>query len=136
MQDIERLCADGTVPTGYPAEREPTIRAAASMGAEAFAERARRELMATGEKLRKRRDETRDELTPQEEQIARLARAGLTNSEIAAQLFLSPRTVEYHLHKVFSKLEINSCMGLHDALPKAGLEPTRPSSPTQTGGAD
>jgi DNA-binding NarL/FixJ family response regulator len=106
------------------------------MGAEAFAERARRELMATGEKLRKRRDETRDELTPQEEQIARLARAELTNSEIAAQLFLSPRTVEYHLHKVFSKLEINSRMGLHDALPKAGLEPTRPSSPTQTGGAD
>jgi len=95
----------------------------ASMGAEAFAERARRELRATGEKLRKRRDEARDELTPQEEQIARLARDGLTNPEIAAQLFLSPRTVEYHLHKVFSKLEINSRMGLHDALPEAGLEP-------------
>jgi DNA-binding NarL/FixJ family response regulator len=93
------------------------------MGAEAFAERARRELRATGEKLRKRRDETRDELTPQEEQIARLARDGLTNPEIAAQLFLSPRTVEYHLHKVFSKLEITSRMGLHDALPEAGLEP-------------
>jgi DNA-binding CsgD family transcriptional regulator len=90
----------------------------ASMGAEAFAERARRELRATGEKLRKRRDETRDELTPQEEQIARLARDGLTNPEIAAQLFLSPRTVEYHLHKVFSKLGINSRMGLHDALPQ------------------
>jgi DNA-binding CsgD family transcriptional regulator len=95
----------------------------ASMGAEAFAERARRELMATGEKLRKRRDETGDELTPQEEQIARLARDGLTNPEIAAQLFLSHRTVEYHLHKVFSKLEITSRMGLHDALPKAGLQP-------------
>jgi DNA-binding CsgD family transcriptional regulator len=95
----------------------------ASMGAEAFAERARRELRATGEKLRKRRDQTRDELTPQEEQIARLARDGLTNPEIAAQLFLSPRTVEYHLHKVFSKLEINSRMGLHDALAATGLQP-------------
>ena len=95
----------------------------ASMGAEAFADRARRELMATGEKLRKRRDETRGELTPQEEQIARLARDGLTNPEIAAQLFLSTRTVEYHLHKVFSKLEINSRMGLHDALAEAGLAP-------------
>jgi DNA-binding CsgD family transcriptional regulator len=95
----------------------------ASMGAEAFAERARRELRATGEKLRKRRDEARDELTPQEEQIARLARDGLTNPEIAAQLFLSPRTVEYHLHKVFSKLEINSRMALHDALAATGLQP-------------
>jgi DNA-binding CsgD family transcriptional regulator len=94
-----------------------------SMGAEAFAERARRELMATGEKVRKRSDETRDDLTPQEEQIARLARDGLTNREIATQLFLSPRTVEYHLHKVFAKLEIDSRMGLHDALRRAGLEP-------------
>jgi DNA-binding NarL/FixJ family response regulator len=93
------------------------------MGAEAFAERARRELIATGEKLRKRRDETRDELTPQEEQIARLARDGLTNPEIAAHLFLSPRTVEYHLNKVFAKLGIDSRMGLHRALPEAGLEP-------------
>jgi DNA-binding CsgD family transcriptional regulator len=91
----------------------------ASMGAEAFAERARRELTATGEKLRKRGDETRDELTPQEVQIARLARGGLTNVEIAAQLFISPRTVEWHLGKVFAKLEISSRMGLHDAL----LEP-------------
>jgi DNA-binding NarL/FixJ family response regulator len=88
----------------------------ASIGAEAFAERAHRELMATGEKLRTRRDKTPDELTPQEEQIARLARDGLTNPEIAAQLFLSPRTVEYHRHKVFHKLEISSRMGLHDAL--------------------
>jgi DNA-binding NarL/FixJ family response regulator len=89
------------------------------MGAEAFAGRARRELLATGEKLRRRRDETRDELTPQERQIARLARDGETNPEIAAQLFLSPRTVEYHLHKVFTKLQIGSRMSLRDALADA-----------------
>jgi DNA-binding CsgD family transcriptional regulator len=89
----------------------------ASMGAEAFAERARRELKATGEKVRKRRHETRDQLTAQEEQIARLARDGLTNPEIAARLYLSTRTVEWHLHKVFAKLRIRSRMGLHAALP-------------------
>ena len=79
-----------------------------SMGAAAFAERARSELLATGEKVRSRRDDTRDELTPQEEHIARLAREGLTNPEIGAQLFLSPRTVEWHLRKVFTKLGITS----------------------------
>jgi DNA-binding CsgD family transcriptional regulator len=88
------------------------------MGAEAFAERARRELLATGEKVRARRSETRDDLTSQEEQIARLARGGLTNPEIGAQLFLSPRTVEWHLHKVFGKLGISSRKGLVDALPE------------------
>jgi DNA-binding CsgD family transcriptional regulator len=88
-----------------------------SMGAEAFAERARHELLATGERVRSRRDDTRDELTHQEEHIARLARDGLTNPEIGAQLFLSPRTVEWHLRKVFSKLGISSRRGLHDALP-------------------
>ena len=68
---------------------------------EAFAaERARRELMATGETVRKRTDETRDELTAQEAQIASLAADGQTNAEIGAQLFISPRTVEYHLGKV------------------------------------
>jgi DNA-binding NarL/FixJ family response regulator len=87
------------------------------MGAEGFAERARRELAATGEKVRPRRDETRDELTPQEVQIARLARDGLTNPQIGAQLFLSPRTVEWHLRKVFSKLEIQSRKSLAGALP-------------------
>jgi DNA-binding CsgD family transcriptional regulator len=90
-----------------------------SIGADAFAERARHELLATGEKVRTRRDDTRDELTPQEEQIARLARDGLTNPEIGAQLFLSPRTVEWHLRKVFTKLEISSRKQLRSALPDA-----------------
>jgi DNA-binding CsgD family transcriptional regulator len=78
------------------------------MGAEAFAERSSRELLASGETARKRSDDARAELTPQEAQIARLARDGLSNPEIGAQLFISPRTVQYHLHKVFLKLEISS----------------------------
>jgi DNA-binding CsgD family transcriptional regulator len=89
-----------------------------SMGAHGFAERARHELLATGEKVRKRRDDTRDELTPQEEHIARLARDGRTNPEIGAELFLSPRTVEWHLKKVFGKLGITSRRALRDALPR------------------
>jgi DNA-binding CsgD family transcriptional regulator len=75
-------------------------------GADAFAERAARELLATGEQARKRTVETRDQLTAQEAQIARLARDGLSNPEIGARLFISPRTVQYHLHKVFAKLDI------------------------------
>ncbi len=94
----------------------------ASMGSEGFADRARGELLATGENVRKRRDDTRDELTPQEEQIARLARDGRTNAEIGAQLFLSPRTVEWHLRKVFAKLAISSRLGLRDALPSRDPE--------------
>jgi DNA-binding CsgD family transcriptional regulator/tetratricopeptide (TPR) repeat protein len=78
------------------------------MGAEAFAERAERELLATGEHARKPRVETTGQLTAQEAQIARLARDGLSNPEIGSQLFISPRTVEYHLHKVFGKLDISS----------------------------
>jgi DNA-binding CsgD family transcriptional regulator len=91
----------------------------ASFGADAFAERARRELLATGEKVRKRSDETRGQLTAQEEQIARLAADAQTNQEIGAQLFLSPRTVEWHLHKVFMKLGVGSRMQLRDKLPEA-----------------
>jgi DNA-binding NarL/FixJ family response regulator len=79
-----------------------------SMGAEAFAARAGRELRATGETARPRTDETRDELTAQETQIAQFARDGLSNPEIGARLFISPRTVEYHLRKVFTKLGISS----------------------------
>ena len=91
-------------------------------GAEAFAERARRELVATGETVRRRTAETRDELTPQEAQIARLAADRLTNPEIGAQLFISPRTVEYHLHKVFTKLGISSRRELRAALRAQGQE--------------
>ena len=87
----------------------------ASMGAEGFAERARRELLATGEKVRKRGDQTRDELTPQENQIARLA-ARASPTARSQPGFHSPRTVEYHLHKVFTKLEIGSRNQLERAL--------------------
>jgi DNA-binding CsgD family transcriptional regulator len=88
------------------------------MGAEAFAERASAELLATGERARKRTVETREDLTAQEAQIARLARDGLSNPEIGARLFISPRTVEYHLHKVFAKLDISSRNELDRALPR------------------
>jgi DNA-binding CsgD family transcriptional regulator len=88
-----------------------------AMGAGGFAARARRELMATGETVRKRTVDTALELTPQEAQIAWRARDGRTNSEIGAELFLSPRTVEWHLRKVFAKLGITSRRQLHKALP-------------------
>jgi DNA-binding NarL/FixJ family response regulator len=87
-----------------------------SVGMDAFAERARVELLATGERVQRRAAEMRDRLTPQEEQIARLARDGLSNPEISAQLFLSPRTVEWHLRKVFSKVGISSRRDLRKAL--------------------
>jgi DNA-binding CsgD family transcriptional regulator len=90
----------------------------AAIGMDAFAERARRELAATGEKVRRRVAETRDELTTQEMQIAGLARDGHSNPEIAAQLFLSARTVEWHLRKVFAKLGISSRKELETALPE------------------
>ncbi len=94
-----------------------------TMGVEAFAGRARRELLATGETLRRRSVEARDELTAQERQIAGLARDGLSNPEIGARLFLSPRTVEWHLRKVFGKLGISSRRELREALPAADKEP-------------
>ena len=86
------------------------------MEMEAFAERARLELVAIGGTVRKWRPEMCDELTAQELQIARLARDGLSNPEIGARLFLSPRTVEWHLRKVFAKLGIRSRRGLANAL--------------------
>jgi DNA-binding CsgD family transcriptional regulator len=94
----------------------------AAIGMEAFAGRAARELIATGDKARSRNVETRDVLTPQEEQIARLARDGLSNPEIGAQLFLSARTVEWHLSKVFTKLGIGSRRELHAVLAPLGRE--------------
>jgi DNA-binding CsgD family transcriptional regulator len=94
-----------------------------TMGMEGFAERARRELIATGETVRKRSVETQDQLTPQELQIARLASEGRSNAEIGGQLFLSRRTIEWHLRKVFDKLEIRS----RRELPGALNGPTRPA---------
>jgi DNA-binding CsgD family transcriptional regulator len=88
-----------------------------AMGVEAFADRAARELRATGETVRKRSVEFDVGLTAQEAQIARLARDGLTNPEIGTRLFISPRTVQYHLRKVFAKLDISSRNQLHRALP-------------------
>jgi DNA-binding CsgD family transcriptional regulator len=94
----------------------PAFEVFASMGARAFADRARRELRAAGERARERSDDTRASLTPQEEAIARLAREGRTNQEIGAQLFIGARTVEWHLRKVFSKLDISSRKELDRAL--------------------
>ena len=93
-----------------------------AIGMEAFSERARRALVAIGEKVRKRAAETRDDLTAKERQIARLARDGLSNPEIGARLFLSPRTIEWHLGKAFTKLRIRSRGELADALPEWDTE--------------
>jgi DNA-binding CsgD family transcriptional regulator len=93
-----------------------------TIGMEAFAERARTELQATGEHVRARAPEARDDLTAQERQIAELARDGLSNPEIGARLFLSPRTVEWHLRHVFSKLGIKSRRELANALPSPSSE--------------
>ena len=95
------------------------------VGAAAFAERARHELLATGETVRKRVFPTVEELTPQERHIARLAGEGLTNPEIGAQLFISPRTVEWHLGKVFTKLDLSSRKELRQAM----SEPRPAASP-------
>jgi DNA-binding CsgD family transcriptional regulator len=90
----------------------------ASMGVQGFAARARRELLATGETVRKRTVDTVNELTPQEAEIARLARDGYTNPEIGARLFISARTVEWHLGKVFTKVGVSSRRDLRIALPE------------------
>ena len=107
-----------------PLDAREQLRTAHAMfsrfGAEAFAERARRELLATGETVRQPAADTLAELTAQEAQIARLARDGRTNPEIGAELFLSPRTVEWHLRKVFTKLDITSRRELRQALPDPG----------------
>jgi DNA-binding CsgD family transcriptional regulator len=89
-----------------------------TFGVEAFVGRSEHELSATGERVRKRSAETREDLTAQEGQIARLARDGLSNTEIGERLFISPRTVEYHLHKVFTKLGIGARDELERALPR------------------
>jgi ATP/maltotriose-dependent transcriptional regulator MalT len=111
---------------GRRVEAREQLRAAhdmlAAIGMEAFAERARRELAATGETVRKRTTEVSSVLTAQEAQIARLARDGRTNPEIGAQLFLSSRTVEWHLRKIFTKLGIASRRELHVALAQLGHE--------------
>src|SRR6476659_8385771 len=115
---------------GHRVDAREQLRAAHGMfiviGMEAFVDRARRELAATGETVRKRSPEARDDLTAQEEQIARLARDGHSNPEIAAQLFLSARTVEWHLRKVYAKLGIASRRELWQALveePASGAAP-------------
>jgi DNA-binding CsgD family transcriptional regulator len=100
-------------------EQLRTARASfAEMGAGAFAQRAGRELLATGETARKRTIETTDHLTPHEARIARMARDGASNQDIATELFVSRKTVEYHLHKVFSKLEISTRQQLEYVLPR------------------
>ncbi|NUP47866.1 MAG: AAA family ATPase [Catenulispora sp.] len=117
-----------------PVEAREQLRAAhgqfTAMGAQAFAERARRELAVAGEKLRKPESRAATGLTAQEEHIARLARDGRTNPEIGAELFLSARTVEWHLRKIFNKLGISSRRALRDVMPGAAAR--TPASDQET----
>jgi DNA-binding CsgD family transcriptional regulator len=116
---------------GRRLEAREQLRAAherlSAMGAQGFAERASRELRATGERARRRSSETVDELTPQELQIARLVESGATSKEVAAQLFLSPRTIDAHLRSIFRKLDITSRrqlrgMALDESAAAAGVK--------------
>jgi DNA-binding CsgD family transcriptional regulator len=113
--------------TGRRLEAREQLRssydAMAAMGLEAFAGRARRELNATGETVRRQTVDTQQELTAQELHIARLAAGGLTNAEIASELFISPRTVEWHIRKVFTKLRLTARRQLADALRGINPEP-------------
>jgi DNA-binding NarL/FixJ family response regulator len=113
---------------GKRAEARRQLRGAydlfSAMGAEAFTERARRELHTAGERIRRREVDGPIELTSQEAHIARLARDGHSNSEIAATLFLSSRTIEWHLAKIFTKLGIASRKELNQALAGHGRQPT------------
>ncbi|MFI5709373.1 AAA family ATPase [Kribbella sp. NPDC051620] len=117
---------------GRRIDARPHLRAAhrtfTEIGAVAFAERAHREQLATGEKARSRSVDALVQLTPQELRVAMMAREGLTNPEIGTRLFISPRTVEYHLHKVFDKLGIASRSKLHLALDHAAIRTSRGSS--------
>jgi DNA-binding CsgD family transcriptional regulator len=119
--------------TGQRAAAQNQLRTAhamlAGMGLAGFAERARLELVATGEKVSSRTAEAPELLTPQERQIAQLARDGLSNQEIGARLFLSPRTVEWHLGKIFAKLGIRSRRSLSVAL--AGIATYDPDVPAE-----
>src|SRR5262249_30619097 len=100
-------------------------------GCDAFAERARIELLATGETARKRVDDTRDDLTPQERQIATMAAGGATKTDIGAQLFISGSSVEYHLRNVYRKLGVSSRRALAGAIP-GDDEPGGATAPTRT----
>jgi DNA-binding NarL/FixJ family response regulator len=119
VSDVSVLCppADVCLGNSYVEQLRAALEAFTKMGAEAFAGRAERELLATGEHARRRTVDTLGQLTPQEIQISRLVAQGHTNREIAAQLFIGPSTVEYHLKKVFRKLGVTSRTQLVHRLP-------------------